>query len=364
MGTIIDPIAIRAQSDSVVRALSAQNQTLKQVLPVINNFEGESELTGAAWSGLKSHMGGHKSVIRGLICANEDVMNDSEELVSICGDEKLDEDEIQVEIEVLKGQNDRYRSIIVNYTKLLTKPLMPLMPTLPPFYNEMTKYYTSLISGNEKLIVQLEMKLAKISKIVSATSSLFVNSETLYLNVEMGMQQLGASGSGSGFSGVTGGTWQSNLNKRWTTREEVNAERFLRSEGITTGQITNMQKNGYKTTELSSEYRSLETKQDKEFYKLLISGKKENFVDAFRTSPDLLSDNLFGALLNYIQKLIFVEKSEKSGNVSNLLNGLLAQHDEMPQEATAEDSQTTTFPNGRIEKYLFRVLEQTSSSVN
>ncbi|GAB2022797.1 hypothetical protein RyT2_18710 [Pseudolactococcus yaeyamensis] len=119
MGTIIEPASVKTQAKMTIESLKVQNDSLESILPKIGNFENESELDGKAWRGLKSHMGAHRSVIQGLICANESAISDNEALETLSGSDKLDEDKIREDIERIKVENVIITANIASITDTL-----------------------------------------------------------------------------------------------------------------------------------------------------------------------------------------------------------------------------------------------------
>lgn len=148
-------------------------------------------MDGASWKGLKSQLGAHRSVLQGLICANEEVISDSELLANAVGSEDLDEDKIRQEIEKLKNQNASYQSTISAYgaakrslssnsvggnTNVNTSRLQ--------YYTQQINSYSNLITGNNQAIQELNNKLQKIEEIEATSQSLYKGSETLYSSVD------------------------------------------------------------------------------------------------------------------------------------------------------------------------------------
>lgn len=159
---------IAAQSNSIIQSLEAENDSLESVLPQIENFQLAPNLTSDSWDGLKSQMDGHTVIVQGLICANEDVIYDSEELITLSGDEELDEDKIQFEKDQLEAENKMYSIRIESYSSRIQTLGQSAMTYDAANISQMQSYSTeitncySYIGANNKAIAKLQAKLDKI----------------------------------------------------------------------------------------------------------------------------------------------------------------------------------------------------------
>ena len=105
MGLKLYPGSIKGQADSIIQNLESDNKDLLSALQTISQFVQNTELKGAAWDSMKYQLGNHEAVIQGLICANESVIQEHENLKSTVGDENLDEDELIAKRDALMSTN-------------------------------------------------------------------------------------------------------------------------------------------------------------------------------------------------------------------------------------------------------------------
>lgn len=311
MNTIIKPASIRKQTDSVIQALQAHNSTLEAALPNITAFAEEPALQSESWNGLKSQIGAHQLVIKGLICANEDVIHDSETLASAVGTEYLNEDEINAEIERLESQNTAYTTRIANYratikrrrqSDSLTRSSSNLL--LSNHYG-MIGYCEKLISNNNEAIQELNDKLLEIERIINETEDLFSTSEDIYTAADQGLEELQGNFQGGSYGIISAGNWQTKLDKRWKEREVFiykEAKAYLKEQGITDEEIKHLEDLGYDLPTLKTQWESVKDKEeDVEVFKLLLQGQ---YTNVFSRNPDILSDNMKTIMTNHFAQMI------------------------------------------------------------
>lgn len=113
MGLKLYPGSIKGQADSIIQNLESDNKDLLSALQTISQFVQNTELKGAAWDSMKYQLGNHEAVIQGLICANESVIQEHENLKSTVGDENLDEDELIAKRDALMSTNTFLEKILV-----------------------------------------------------------------------------------------------------------------------------------------------------------------------------------------------------------------------------------------------------------
>jgi hypothetical protein len=307
MGRIIKPGEIRQQCNSIIQAMQRENQQLQDILPSIRRFLEESTLEGAAWDGLKSQVEGQQSLIQGLICANEELIADSECLANSVGDEDLDEDEITRQLELARMYMGSYQEIIDNYEQDFHFHSANIIQNDFGMCNHcrrQIRLYTKLATTQQQIIRRMEEKLQRIIDIENATKGLYQGGTSLYASYEQGLEALKGNWNGSEYGVLPYAPWQKTLDERWNLRQEKKAEAYLLEEGVTQVQIDNMKKLGYSVVELKMQWEEFETKEDKEFYLLLMTQTDESFAKAFRIDPNKLSGAATMAMANYAVRIV------------------------------------------------------------
>jgi hypothetical protein len=307
MGRIIKPGEIRQQCNSIIQAMQRENQQLQDILPSIRRFLEESTLEGAAWDGLKSQVEGQQSLIQGLICANEELIADSECLANSVGDEDLDEDEITRQLELARMYMGSYQEIIDNYEQDFHFHSTNIIQNDFGMCNHcrrQIRLYTKLATTQQQIIRRMEEKLQRIIDIENATKGLYQGGTSLYASYEQGLEALKGNWNGSEYGVLPYAPWQKTLDERWNLRQEKKAETYLLEEGVTQVQIDNMKKLGYSVVELKMQWEEFETKEDKEFYLLLMTQTDESFAKAFQIDPNKLSGAATMAMANYAVRIV------------------------------------------------------------
>lgn len=237
MGLLIKPAEVKSQTTSMIRALSNESDTLEGVLPAIETFASNTSLDGAAWSGLKGQLTGHRAIIRGIITANEEMIGDSEALASAVGSEELDEDKLKEELERCQKANQGYGEIISSYQNQIRSiqsqaiGLGTLSEGLVGYYTRQIQNKQALIDSNKAIIQKLEEKLETLYEIESSTSSLYSEAASLYELAQQGTSDLSNSWTGTGFAPPVSSSWQTALEKNWTNTKKKKMERELRESG-------------------------------------------------------------------------------------------------------------------------------------
>jgi len=250
VGRVIKPGEIKTQASSMKQALAQENAAVQGVLPNISQFVGSDEFQGSAWSGLKEQLSDHQSVIQGLICANEDMIADSETLGASVGDEDLIEDEINQQIKNQESIISASTSDIRNYQSYINTYLSQDMGISTGSYivyaNWQINQNTNMISSANAIIQEMKGKIAEIDAIESATNSLYDSAAGLYAEVNAGIAALRAGWTGGGFAVglVRNRSWKKTLDDRWAKRETINEKRareYLCREGFGEDEIKNME---------------------------------------------------------------------------------------------------------------------------
>lgn len=221
MGRLIVPEDIKAQTSSMVQAMNEHNASLNATLPVISEFENDSSLRGISWLGLKTQLSAHRSVLQGMICANESVISDSKIMADCIGAERLDEDEINGQIQVQQNQIDIYQANLSSYRNLLTIITGAISSALALYYFYQISKYTCLINNGNEIIRILEEKLQTIERIDAITKNLYQDAESLYSSVDEGITALEGNWNGANFGVMIPGLWKSTLNEAWKSRSKM-----------------------------------------------------------------------------------------------------------------------------------------------
>lgn len=137
------------------------------------------------------------------------------------------------------------------------------------------------------------------------------------------------------------------------------AEVELKKLSFTAEQINHLTAVGYTTSDILKEWNSLETDNDRKFYKCLATGGEDDFLAAFSLNPTTLSNSLINAILNYLQRQMIYGEPATSENILNFLNGLIG-YDEKQK---MEQGLSVTHSNSRVENYLDKFSKQTRKKV-
>lgn len=207
----------------MIQSLQSENDSLEGILPSIGSFVSESTLKGKAWTGVKNQLNGHQVVIRGLICANEQTIADCNTLAGAVGSEDLDEDELKEKIASRQKENVLFGQIKQNNlnskNNLSTKMPINSYTSLSTYYTNQISSMNNLINTNNEYIAELEAKLVTLEQIEAATKGLFLSATSV--TVGDGIEALGGSWTGSGFSLPASTPWMKDLSKEWKKRQEL-----------------------------------------------------------------------------------------------------------------------------------------------
>lgn len=219
MGLKLYPGSIKGQADSIIQNLEFDNKDLLSALQTISQFVQNTELKGAAWDSMKYQLGNHEAVIQGLICANESVIQEHENLKSTVGDENLDEEELIAKRDALISTNTFLEKNISLMQSNMQNDVMKIKYGF--WYQEMIFQYQISINQNQTLIEELNEKIQKLYDIENTTASLFSESITLYDTVNEGIVAIQKSWNGTGFSvSLDTPDWKKTVQLRWNDRTE------------------------------------------------------------------------------------------------------------------------------------------------
>lgn len=219
MGLKLYPGSIKGQADSIIQNLEFDNKDLLSALQTISQFVQNTELKGAAWDSMKYQLGNHEAVIQGLICANESVIQEHENLKSTVGDENLDEEELIAKRDALMSTNTFLEKNISLMQSNMQNDVMKIKYGF--WYQEMIFQYQISINQNQTLIEELNEKIQKLYDIENTTTSLFSESITLYDTVNEGIVAIQKSWNGTGFSvSLDTPDWKKTVQLRWNDRTE------------------------------------------------------------------------------------------------------------------------------------------------
>lgn len=197
MGRVIDPGEIWLQTSSIIKALEEDNRKLEETLPVIRNFESDETLHGEAWSGLKAQLGEHNFIIQALITANDSLIEDNQALYSMCGNERLDEDELEGQIEALESTVDTFAKMLGNYQDLSMNPT--LAATLGDYLKIQMNSCEDIIGNTRELIREAGEKIRVIDEYEEKASGLFQKAHTLYQFAQKAILGQGLNWNGKGY---------------------------------------------------------------------------------------------------------------------------------------------------------------------
>lgn len=197
MGRVIDPGEIWLQTSSIIKNLEEDNRKLQETLPVIQSFESDETLQGESWRGLKAQLAEHNFIIQALITANDSLIEDNQALYSMCGNERLDEDEIEEQIEALEQTMDTFEEMLENYRDLSRNPILAL--TLGDYLTIQMNGCEDIIDNTQELIREAREKIREIDEYEEKTSGLFKEADTLYQFAEKAISGQGLNWSGNGY---------------------------------------------------------------------------------------------------------------------------------------------------------------------
>ena len=219
MGLKLYPSALKKQVKSIADSLKDDNENLVCILEVIGHFTGNPNLKSEAWDSMKAHMDDHETVIQGLICANDIVIQNSETLCVSIGEENIDEDEL----------NNSFETITKNLELCLNNAILSGTESFN-YFNSIS-YYESCIQANILKINELTGKIEKLYQIEGQTNSLYSESKGLYEAVESGLLSIQTAWNAS-----TGQFDVSKINKKW--RNVIRNEWKERKENIENKYVT------------------------------------------------------------------------------------------------------------------------------
>lgn len=229
MGLKLYPSALKKQVKSIADSLKDDNENLVCILEVIGHFTGNPNLKSEAWDSMKAHMDDHETVIQGLICANDIVIQNSETLCVSIGEENIDEDELNAQIVSLKNLNNSFETITKNLELCLNNAILSGTESFN-YFNSIS-YYESCIQANILKINELTGKIEKLYQIEGQTNSLYSESKGLYEAVESGLLSIQIAWNAS-----TGQFDVSKINKKW--RNVIRNEWKERKENIENKYVT------------------------------------------------------------------------------------------------------------------------------
>lgn len=227
MGLKLNPAILKDQAQSIIDNLKEDNQGLLHALETIEQFTGNTDLKSVAWDNMKAQLSNHEAVIQGLICANDMVIQNSVTLCGSIGNEKLDEDELKDQIELLETVNNNLFGIKASLESCI-KSTTSMGSDVSGLYNAIADY-NNIIQSNNKEIKELEEKIQKLYQIETQTNSLYSDAESLYSFVESGITAIKKSWDASvGEFNITGMDlgWKNGINQVWKSKEEMIQEKY------------------------------------------------------------------------------------------------------------------------------------------
>lgn len=303
MGFFLDPNEVKTQAGSMITAYDNDNNTLQQMKTNISSFSAESSLSGQAWDGAKAQLSGHQTIIDAFISSNNGMIADSRTLSAAVGGEELDQDKLEQEIQELEADVSSLASKI-NGCRYSIGNLSPKLSTEARakkvnHYNKLASNYGQQLNINNENIAELKKKLEKLLEIESSTSSLFTFSAEVNYAIGLGIGSLSAAWTGSGYDTNK----ISEMEKTLNNDIENAALKNLLDQGITKEQVDNMKVLGYPASQIKAQWDSLQNKPERDFYIHLMNGSAEDYIEAFKTDPNLLSETFSIILADYSEHL-------------------------------------------------------------
>lgn len=210
------PIETKLLCNNARITMKSENETLFNMVSVINMFIQTTKLKGTAWENIKCHYNDNITVIRGQINANDLAMKDYKTLSESVGSEKLIAEEIYEDIDCLIDRIEEYEDIIESYRRSIIDYIFPW-----GYYAKII-YYRGLIANCKETIKVLAKKLTKLQNIQDSTSGLFKEVIDLYKIVSQGIAAIDTSWTGTEFKPLSNEKWAIDLNERW--RNEYSKE--------------------------------------------------------------------------------------------------------------------------------------------
>lgn len=218
MGRIIRPSEIQTQVNTMIFAVEKDSKMLQEALIEAQAFSETVELQGDAWTGMKNQISAHDTVIRGLICMIEILIEAGKKLAIESGVEDLNEDELMDQIREMKWNRRSYSNTIKSYQSWLRSDIYEIC--LGWYARSQISSYRRLINITDKKIRMADEKLKNIDYIDTATRNLTVNVENIKQSVKQGLEYLSSSWIGKGYAPAAGRNlkWMTTLDKLWDER--------------------------------------------------------------------------------------------------------------------------------------------------
>lgn len=215
MGRIINPQDIQTQANSVIVTQDIDKEKLLDALIETSAFPQTAELQGEAWNGVKAQMAAHDTVIQGLVGMIDAMSDASKKLISLSGDEHLDEDKLIDQLNTLKDRRISYENSINSYKENLQNDIYEFF--LGWYARGMISHYESAIVTTDEQITSVEAKLTEIDNIDNSTRNLTDEVSTVRDAASQGIRYLESTWTGGGFdtSSLENMPWASTLGKAW-----------------------------------------------------------------------------------------------------------------------------------------------------
>lgn len=202
---VINPDNIKAQADSIIRAVHNADQALGDIQSAVGNFYSDSSLDGMGWSAAKNHMHAYSPVTNGIDALIDYVTTDCSTLKGSVGGEVLREAEIEEDIRKQEKVIKRCNKNIRYYYKMMANS-----PVYSSYYQYGIKTNRQTINFAEKAINKFEKKIEKIDEIEANTDKLFTSYGSLVSAINTGLSALASSTKG-GFNMPKNPPWMEAL---------------------------------------------------------------------------------------------------------------------------------------------------------
>lgn len=227
MGRVIVPDEICRQADDMTENFRGYRDALSEMIVVMEQFAEMDTLRGESWDSMREHFANHRTVLRGMLCAISQGIEDACTLKQCAGDELLDEEEINEQIRKLTMRNQECQESIGNYQRLLCNP------AYAGFFGWWARWmianYQEEIDTNHRMITLLEQKLERIEEIDAQTRCLFGQDLSPY--ILQGIEALEGAWNGNGFTVQTNQEWMRVINEAWTDHVKEGTRIGLKEDG-------------------------------------------------------------------------------------------------------------------------------------
>jgi hypothetical protein len=215
MDRIISTFELSKVANHIINYCSSKIDTLIGLNVPVNGFVSDNALQSMAWMAAKDQLSDHLLVIKGATVAYDSMREDAHKLLNaVSGDV-----EVFVESNILSGiefANQRIRELTEQVSSW--HRLMFSMPDdflnisrIISLSNESIREYTRFLG-------LLEERYRRLEEIDAITKSLFIDSQRLFAEVDIGWACIKTTWNGSNFIRNQNTSWRINLQSAWFDR--------------------------------------------------------------------------------------------------------------------------------------------------